>query len=424
LKEEKEAEIEKKRRISLGLPLTDSSSTSSKESGDSRKESKKNSSEGGTKKRRLSPGSKKQKKSANGGKKNLDRLAGSKRSSTSNSNSNSNNNNKSKKSRKRSRKDHLRLDPKLVPMASTPLSLDYHMRYPGSGASILNGFQFSPDPAMSGAMRGMKSTKGSNNQRVTWTGGSMAGGGIPHRRTMLSVVREQQYQSNLAGGNWHEGGNGGSSSSAFSFNMPGSAVSSASLSSLSSLDSEASHKTIPADLRHYHNSLASVKGMLPFNTPTANGHITTTPLPTDKSTEEMLLDDICIVGHGIDDHHRVMLAEQDSAERILDGKRRGQGSKYVGQEVLGLSRHTVLPSDSIMRGGFRTQTVQSSTLIPTPVGFRSLASPTFDMWSMNETPARIAGGGHLYSPSSMLQGLEPFSPTTIREVDSMLMSDN
>ena len=174
-------------------------------------------------------------------------------------------------------------------------------------------------------------------------------------------------------------------------------------------------------MRHYPNSLSSIKGMLPFNTPTANGQITTTPLPTDKTTEEMLLDDICIVGHGIDDQHRGMLAEQQN-------KKGNHLNKYVGQEVLCLNNNhhrTHQSIDSIIRGGYKSQTVQSSTSIPTPVGFRSLASPTFDMWSMNETPARIAtGSGHLYSPSSMLHGLEPFSPTTIREVNSMLRSDN
>ena len=97
-------------------------------------------------------------------------------------------------------------------------------------------------------------------------------------------------------------------------------------------------------------------------------------------------------------------------------------NKYIGQEVLGLTRHIQLPSDSIMRGGLRGNGPSINTSMPTPVGFRSLSSPTFDMWSM--TPARIAGAADLYSPSSMLTGLEPFSPTTIREVDSMIMSDN
>ena len=221
-------------------------------------------------------------------------------------------------------------------------------------------------------------------------------------------------------------------------NMPGSANSSASLDSLSSLNSEASHCTLPASVRQQYNGLNSIKGMLPFNTPTANSHMTTTPLPTDRSTEEMLLDDLGIVGHSLDDRQRGMLSEQE----VLDTKRlraaqRHQSStanqtmmmnnnhhnKYVGQEVLGYERRIQLPSDSIMRGGLHGgQTVSQS--LPTPVGFRSLASPTFDMWSMDATPARIAGASHLYSPSSMLTTLEPFSPTTIREVDSMLMSDN
>ena len=429
LKEAKEAETERKRRIELGLPPEDSSSKSSNN-------------------RRQSNGSKKKKKSPSKNKRKS--TGGNKRNNTSSSSSSSNHqtNNNNTKSRKRARKD-LHLDPTLIPMASTPISLDHSMQFPGSGASILAGFQFSPDGNMKNAY-GLKST----NVQSTWTGGSMAGGGIPHRRTMLSVVRDKQYQqmgvnanghqthngsnNNSNTGYWHDGLQGSSSSSSsssnhsnhsahgmhtFSMPMPGSAASTDSLDSLSSLTSQATNKNYPAHLRHQYNALNSVKGMLPFNTPTANGHSTTTPLPTDRSTEEMLLDDLGIVGHSLNSEQRHMLSEQE----VRDNKRMqmqviAMNNKYIGQEVLGLTRHIQLPSDSIMRGGLRGNGPSINTSMPTPVGFRSLSSPTFDMWSM--TPARIAGAADLYSPSSMLTGLEPFSPTTIREVDSMIMSDN
>ena len=432
IKEDRDLAEERARRIKLGLPLEDE--TNSKNNGNRRASN-------GSKKKKSPKKSKKSKKSG---------LVGNKRS---------NNNGKGGKSKKRARTNakNLRLDPNLVQMASSPMSLD-NQQYPGSGASILAGFHFSPVGAMrmqNGGLNSMPRNKIPTIQ-ATYTGGSMKGGGIPshqppHRRTMLSVVRERQQNANDAhqqGGYWNAAAASSSSSTLMSLYNPLS-YSTSSLNSLSSLDSEASSKTIPAHLRHQYSALNSVKGMLPFNTPTANGHITTTPLPTDKSTEDMLLDDIMIVGHSIDQHQRGLLAEkqQQKSNRVVGSSSSSSSSssfqstsnhlanpnnninKYVGQEVLGMQRHIQMPTDSVMRGGLQYANKQrhhnGGSRQPTPLGFRSLvASPTFDMWSMDETPARIASG-HLYSPSSMsLHGLEPFSPTTIREVDSMLMSDN
>jgi hypothetical protein len=405
IKEERELAMERERRIKLGLPLEDGPPSKSNNGRSSN----------GSQKTKKSPSKKKKKK------KKEKNLAGTKRSNTSKD--------KKNKSRKRSRTKDLRLDPNLVQMVSSPLSLNYqHGRYPGSGASILAGFQFSPDGpmmSMNSMMQRAGPTPGYSKIPViqaTWTGGSMAGGGIPthpHHRTMLSVARQQQSNSNNQQhwDNTNNARNNSSSSSSSSNLINGNPLtySTSSLNSLSSLDSEASSKTLPAHLRHQYSALNSVKGMLPFDTPTANGHITTTPLPTDKSTEDMLLDDFMIVGHSIDQHQRDLLAE--NKQRQLKVGPAGNNNKYIGQEILGMQR---LPSDSIMRGCFKGSSRQ-----PTPVGgeFRCLVgSPTFDMWSIHETPAKNASS-HMYSPSSMsMHGLEPFSP--IREVDSMLMSDN
>lgn len=91
-----------------------------------------------------------------------------------------------------------------------------------------------------------------------------------------------------------------------------------------------------------------------------------------------------LVGHSLNSEQRHMLSEQE----VRDNKRMqmqviAMNNKYIGQEVLGLTRHIQLPSDSIMRGGLRGNGPSINTSMPTPVGFRSLSSPTFDMWSIN-----------------------------------------
>ena len=53
------------------------------------------------------------------------------------------------------------------------------------------------------------------------------------------------------------------------------------------------------------------------------------------------------------------------------------------------------------------------------MGFRSL-SPAYDIWTLDASPTSDGNSRRMmFSPTSMLNGLEPFSPTTIREVSDL-----
>jgi hypothetical protein len=226
-----------------------------------------------------------------------------------------------------------------------------------------------------------------------------------------------------------------------------------------------SARTIPNSLRGVsQQALQSVKGLLPFNTPTANSNMT--PLPTDRTTEEMLLDDLCVVGTGISHTQKEMLSEhapssasssslsssqvhqhnnsyrqyqqqpkqrwagpsgqRGSAFNVHAGRSAASASAaaFQGHEVLGLNGSKLGSQDapgSMMRAGLRGNSVgdAASGTLPTPMGFRTL-SPAFDIWTMGTSPtSRGSSRNMVFSPTSMLTGLEPFSPTTIREVDDL-----
>ena len=93
-------------------------------------------------------------------------------------------------------------------------------------------------------------------------------------------------------------------------------------------------------------------------------------------------------------------------------------ARFAGHEVLGLNGPKITVDTGVLQNGSYRQGSEGGSL-PTPMGFRAL-SPAYDIWTLDASPTSNGGSRRMvFSPTSMLNGLEPFSPTTIREVSDL-----